>query len=185
MYSRKLKIILIILIGVIIISLECQRSLIAGETMVPHHIHIQKSEKLDSLTRECLDRYPDVPSISLKEFLKQQDLSEWVILDVRSKSERDISIIPGAIDAETFDLKKDTFRNKKILVYCTIGCRSGAYGRVLQKKGYHAVNLRGGVLAWAFEGKLFVTREGHRTKKVHVYGEKWNVLPEGYEPIID
>ena len=52
-----------------------------------------------------------------------------------------------------------------------------------RKKGVHVENLRGGVLAWVFEGGR-VYDAGGETKRVHVYGKKWNYLPKGYEPVM-
>jgi hypothetical protein len=46
-----------------------------------------------------------------------------------------------------------------------------------------AFNLHGGVLAWALNGGSFVTPEGEPTRRVHVYGEPWDVLPPEYEAV--
>jgi hypothetical protein len=67
-----------------------------------------------------------------------------------------------------------------IVVYCTIGVRSGRYTKKLIRKGFDAHNLAGGVLAWAHSGGEFVDLKGNRTDTVHVYGEEWDLLPPGY-----
>ena len=56
-----------------------------------------------------------------------------------------------------FEMQKTDFKENLILVYCTVGCRSGAYTKKLQKQGFNAFNLYGGVLAWALEGGIFLT----------------------------
>ena len=40
-------------------------------------------------------------------------------------------------------------KEKRLVVYCTIGYRSGKYAQELAKQGIKAENLEGGVLAWS------------------------------------
>ena len=48
-------------------------------------------------------------------------------------------------------------------------------------KGITVINLRGGILAWLLEGGTVYDQEGHPTKRVHVYGDRWEYAPVGYE----
>ena len=54
----------------------------------------------------------------------------------------------------------------------------------LRKQGFNVFNLRGGVLAWALEGRPFVTSTGEDTRRVHVYSGEWDVLLPGYESVL-
>jgi hypothetical protein len=51
-----------------------------------------------------------------------------------------------------------------------------------QKKNLDAYNLRGGILAWSHAGQKF-SRSEKEILDVHVYGEKWNLIPESYNPV--
>jgi len=92
-------------------------------------------------------------------------------------------MLPGAIKKEDFLKTPVEFKNKMIIAYCTIGYRSGKFAEEMIDKGLRIYNLKGGVLAWVLEGgKVFDANK--ESKRVHVYGEKWNHLPEGYESVV-
>ncbi len=141
------------------------------------------AERVELLAEECSAKYSEVPWISVDDYFDRGKFEEWIIVDVRSEKEQAVSVIPGSINISRFELQEGDMQNKSILVYCTAGCRSGEYVRRLVKRGINAFNLRGGVLEWALKGKPFVTLQGDLTKRVHVYSGKWNVVPEGYEPV--
>ena len=113
--------------------------------------------------------------------------ADWMIVDVRPRREQDVSIIPGAMSTKEFKTQtkaRSEECDKHILVYCTAGCRSARYAQKLHKQGFKAFNLRGGVLAWALDGRTFVTPDGEVTRRVHVCSGEWNVLPPGYEAVL-
>jgi rhodanese-related sulfurtransferase len=143
-------------------------------------------EAIEELASICHQTYPDSPWLSLGEFLERSKREEWVIVDVRAKRERDVSIIPGALSDKEFEAQQAQIEQdgRYILVYCTAGCRSAKYAQKLLKQGLKAFNLRGGVLAWALEGRTFVTPSGEVTRQAHVYSGEWNVLPPGYESVL-
>ncbi|MGR3176699.1 MAG: rhodanese-like domain-containing protein [Candidatus Anammoxibacter sp.] len=158
-----------------------------AESNVTHAQRIE--QRIEQLANECCEEYPDVQRITVNEFPIQNEASQnkqvkWIIVDVRSQRERDVSIIHGSLSVDEFEAQWDLFKGSPILVYCTAGCRSGAYTRKLKQKGFKAFNLRGGVLAWALEGLTFVTPNEEVTNRVHVYGKKWDALPPGYEAVI-
>lgn len=138
-----------------------------------------------SMYREYREEaYPDAPEIRVQEFNSLRTEAKTVLVDVREKKEYAVSIIPGAITQKEFERRKKRFRGYQIVVYCTIGYRSGEYTEMLIEDGYEAFNMVGGVLAWAHDGFSF-TRQGEQsnTNRVHVYGKKWNLVPEGYEAV--
>lgn len=120
--------------------------------------------------------------------IQPKELERWlkgkknlVLVDVRSPKERKVSMIPGAISREAFEqLPKDPQRT--VVSYCTIGYRSGKFTEALRKDGVQAFNLEGSILAWVLGGGQVVDAKGP-TKRVHVYGPRWNLLPEGYQAV--
>jgi hypothetical protein len=40
-----------------------------------------------------------------------------------------------------------------------------------------------GIVAWALEGDPLYDKNGE-TKRIHVYGKKWNHAPNGYETVV-
>jgi rhodanese-related sulfurtransferase len=138
---------------------------------------------LANIVEECEKQYNDVSWITMEEFNSMKDVEDWVIIDTRSEAERNVSIVSNALSVDEFEAVINTYSGRNILVYCTVGCRSGAYARTLQEKGFNAFNLWGGVLDWARSGREFVTPEGASTRTVHVFGEQWNVLPSGYQGV--
>jgi rhodanese-related sulfurtransferase len=139
------------------------------------------SEDFASLVHECIQLHPDASWITIEEFQSKENRGDWVIVDARDFEEREVSIIPSAIGIEEFIENKEDFKKTPILFYCTIGCRSGLWAEELKADGFEAYNLWGGVLAWALSRHPLVTPEGETTKRVHVYGEKWALLPNGFD----
>ena len=104
----------------------------------------------------------------------------FVIVDVRSKAESDVSIIPGALTKSEFETTAQQHAGKQVIVYCTIGVRSGNYAAALNRGGWNAWNYKGSILDWC-ENKLpLKTGDGKQeTKRVHTYSAKYSA-PEGY-----
>jgi rhodanese-related sulfurtransferase len=138
-------------------------------------------ERIKELARECAGEYQDVKWLRVSEFTSMSKKEEWTIVDARNVIERALSIIPGSISIDEIEKEMGIQKKKKILVYDTVGCRSGTYSQKLQSKGLRVFGLWGGALAWAWDGRTFVTPGGLPTKTLHVFQEKWNVLPSGYE----
>jgi len=44
------------------------------------------------------------------------------------------------------------------------------------------LNLRGGLLAWVHDGGKVYDRNGE-TRRIHVYGRKWDLGPKDYEAV--
>jgi rhodanese-related sulfurtransferase len=123
------------------------------------------------------------PSIPYSNFEDVREMQNYILIDVREDYEREVSIIPGSISKKEFEQDKKKYIQHNVIVYCTIGVRSTEYAKTLLPDGFIISVLRAGVLGWAHAGKSFVDKEGIETKKVHVFSEAWNLLPEGYEGI--
>ena len=128
--------------------------------------------------------YPDVPTISavaLRAALPSEDI---LLVDVRTDEERRVSTLPGAISAKDFEarLAELTGEGRTVVAYCTIGARSSAYARKMAGRGVDMLNLEGSVLAWTHAGGEFTTGTG-ATRRLHVYGRRWNLAADGYETV--
>lgn len=105
------------------------------------------------------------------------DEASVVLLDVRTQDEYKTSQIAGAMrvdpDGEAPALG-GTAPDRRIVVYCSVGYRSGAMARRLSKAGFTRVyNLEGGIFQWANEGRA-VYRGAERVGVVHPYSKSWS-----------
>ena len=142
-----------------------------------------KQARIEEMCTEYRESYPDVPELNVDELVALQSAEDVVLVDVREPREREVSMIPGAIAKDAFERDKGQYAGSKVVVYCTIGYRSGVYAEELRDEGLDAYNLRGSLLAWAHSGKLLLTPNGVETKRVHVYGKEWNLLPDSHEGV--
>lgn len=143
----------------------------------------QKKARIDEMYGEYHDEFPSIQEISADELATLQEETDIVIVDVREDKERAVSMIPGAISKSEFEDRIDEVGDKPVVVYCTIGYRSGLYVKELKEKGVDASNLAGSILSWTHAGQPVVDGEGNETNRVHVYGKQWNLLPEGMEGV--
>lgn len=158
-----------------------------GDAATPSHATAsadgEKRAAIDSMYEGYRDAFADVAEISADALVVLQEEKTVVIVDVREPKERQVSVIPGAITKDEFKDGTALKGDSAIVVYCTIGYRSGVYVKKLEKKGVRAYNLKGGILSWVHAGQGVVDEQGAVTKRVHVYGEEWNLLPEGFEGV--
>ena len=122
----------------------------------------------------------DVPVISIDRLAKlMTEESDLVILDTRAKEEYEVSHLQNArfVDYDNFKLAdvKDIDKNKTVVVYCSIGYRSGKVGQKLMEAGYTKVyNLDGGILDWKNKGQEVYNPIGVPTDSVHTYNKHWS-----------
>jgi rhodanese-related sulfurtransferase len=97
-------------------------------------------------------------SISEFDFAKKMQHRKTIILDVRTPDEYKEGHIKNAInynvlDSPSFDRQISTLKkNKKYLLYCKSGVRSGKALVKMQQKGLkHSYHLSGGISAWTGE----------------------------------
>ncbi|CAN0046867.1 unnamed protein product [Chrysoparadoxa australica] len=128
----------------------------------------------------------DVPLLTVDELTLSDSI---ILLDAREKEEFDISHIPGAIwvGYDDFDLKRveQVNRDKKVIVYCSVGYRSGKVGEELLDAGFKQVyNLYGGMFAFVNNGQTVVGPNGKNTNAVHGYNKNWSkwLNPEVCQP---
>ncbi len=135
-------------------------------------------KNVEALYQEIAPKISDVPSIDVA----SAKAAGAILLDVRSPKERAVSIIPGAITEAEF---KNVYQAqpKLVVVYCTIGYRSGLRTRELRAEGIDARNLRGGILAWIAHGGNLNDSFGKATHQVHVYAKAWAVVPTNFSAV--
>lgn len=104
-------------------------------------------------------------------------LDDAVFLDSRERPEFDVSHLPGArwVGYDDFELSrvKGIPKSATIVVYCSVGYRSGKITDRLRKAGYANVrNLYGGIFEWVNTGHAVEDANGP-TLRVHAYDEDW------------
>ena len=107
--------------------------------------------------------------------------SDFVLVDVRSDREVNVSVIPGAITKAQYEGHPEKFRDKTVIVYCTVGGRSGMYAAklVTEDPERDVLNYRGSIMAWIRAGLPLQTLQGEPTQRVHTYSKHYSV-PDGY-----
>jgi rhodanese-related sulfurtransferase len=144
------------------------------------NIDVKHQKMIQMYTSYKQKLFPQVKEITVSQVadLKQ----DHVFVDIRDKREQEVSMLPYAITQDEFEKDIDQYKDKTIVLYCTIGNRSGRYAKKLSEQGITAYNLAGGILAWAWEDNNLQSDQGP-TNKVHVYGPRWNLLPDDYDPV--
>ncbi len=128
-------------------------------------------------------KFPKAPGITvpeLKAWLDDSSRAKPLLIDARSRREYDDSQLLGAQHAETLGaaltLLESRRKDTPLVVYCSVGYRSGAIVEGLIKNGYSQVkNLEGSLFEWANSG-LPVYQAGRIVTKVHPYSSSWGRL---------
>ena len=100
-----------------------------------------------------------------------------LVLDAREREEYEVSHIPGArfVGYDDFEIEAlvDVDKSRPIIVYCSVGYRSGKVAELLQEAGYTEVsNLYGGIFYWVNTDHPVVDEKGSTTR-VHTYNKQW------------
>ena len=82
---------------------------------------------------------------------------DYYFLDVRTIKEHKMKSIPNTdcIPVQEIEERMDElndYRDKKIIVYCRSGNRSGIATKILNENGFNALNMIGGMNGW--KGKV-------------------------------
>tara|TARA_R110002072_G_scaffold199243_2_gene356861 strand:+ start:362 stop:880 length:519 start_codon:yes stop_codon:yes gene_type:complete len=134
-----------------------------------------ENPKYEKKLKRLLDH--DVNELSVKEVLQLDSLQDIIYLDARERNEYEVSHIDSAIwvGYDTFDVDslKDLPKDKKIVVYCSVGYRSEKVSEKMLKAGFKDVsNLYGGIFEWVNMDQPVYNQNGE-TPKVHAYDENW------------
>ena len=109
---------------------------------------------------------------------------DFVVVDVRSEAEINVSIIPGAITQAEFEKNRQQYQGRTVIPYCTVGGRSGAYAKRLAKDGVAVKNYQGSILEWVGAELPLVTLDGKSTNRVHTYSDRYRI-PAKYQQVTE
>jgi rhodanese-related sulfurtransferase len=139
--------------------------------------------KVEAMYSDYKKEFPGVKDIDPAAARRLFEEGTAVFIDIRAQKEQAVSMLPGAITEAEFLKDPEAFAGRTLIGYCTISYRSGKLAEKLAAKGIVLLNLRGGMLAWVHAGGKIYDRNGHETRRIHVYGRKWNLAPEDYEAV--
>jgi rhodanese-related sulfurtransferase len=105
--------------------------------------------------------------------------TNFVLVDVRSDEEVQVSVIPGAITKAQYEKDREQYKGKTVIAYCTVGGRSGKYASELAKQGIPVKNFKGSILEWVNAELPLVTLDGKPTNRVHLYSDRYTA-PKKY-----
>lgn len=146
-------------------------------TLLSFRLTAQLSEdkKFNSKLLSILPR--DVNEVFAKDIHADSTI---IYLDARERKEFDVSHLKNArwIGYDDFSISsvKSIPKNAKIVVYCTVGYRSGKITKKLTKAGFtKASNLVGGIIEWKNLGYSVVDESNKDTERVHTYNKSWSI----------
>lgn len=120
--------------------------------------------------------YPAVEWVSVPDAARWLERGQAILFDVRAEAEYRVSRIPGAIRVDPGGkLPEIRPSDRKVVVYCSVGWRSGDLAARLHRQGVTAYNLTGGIFEWANRGRPLVNDAGP-TRWVHPYDWTWGRL---------
>jgi hydroxyacylglutathione hydrolase len=112
--------------------------------------------KLEGGIEAWAREYPveTIPSIAAKEL--RERLDEFMLIDVRQRSEWDEGHIPGAVHFEGGRIAWEELpfpHDRPLAIQCSSGNRSMSVNSVLRRRGYHnAIQVEGGIKEWQNNG---------------------------------
>ena len=140
---------------------------------------------LDEVKAETRGRHPNISHVSPDEvarWIKDESAhGQPLLFDVREAEEFNVSHLEGAVriqpGANAGDLidgeLKGVGRDRRIVLYCSVGVRSAAATQRLKNAGFTNVhNMNGSIFQWANEGRpIYCGSE--KASKVHPYDKHW------------
>ncbi len=105
-----------------------------------------------------------LPTLSPKEVAQRLQDTSVLLLDVRTPDEYTTGHLPGGRLFPLHELERrlgelEAYRHKTLIVYCRSGNRSARATTLLQRHGFRAYNMSGGILEWQRQGLPVVTLE--------------------------
>lgn len=153
--------------------------LVLGVAVIGAMVAAQPRVAWEGLKATLEARHPEVPWVS------GDSLSRWLaetppplLLDARAEAEFRVSHLEGAlrVDPERPDVARlpRPAPGRRVVVYCSVGWRSGDVAAILRRAGWTEVyNLEGGLFAWANAGRAVV---GEGAPRVHPFDATWGRL---------
>jgi rhodanese-related sulfurtransferase len=141
-------------------------------------VFAQNPEGFDKMAKNMAGK--KAPIITMGEVQKSINAKNKIVfLDSREQNEFQTSHLPNAIwvGYDNIDWSKINKLEKDatIVIYCSVGYRSGKLAEQLSKKGFKNVkNLYGGLFNWANNGGELQNEMKQTTNKVHGYNKNWS-----------
>jgi len=142
----------------------------------------EKRYKIDEMYADYRKSFPGVVEVEPKLVMDLMQKIRILFIDVREPQEQAVSMLPGAIPVKAYLENPDKYPADLVVGYCTISYRSGKLAEKLKRKSISMYNLCGGMLAWVHDGGKIYDKNGE-TRRIHVYGRKWDLAPQGYAAI--
>ena len=152
------------------------------------------STPLAKIHQKIIKDIPDMSHISRADLATQLGSNEILLLDTRPAKEYNISHISGALQVDPNISPKmfhirfgEALKNKKVIVYCSVGRRSSILGSKLQSTALSAgatsiQNMEGGLFGWHNDNRPLVNASGN-TSGIHPYNVFWGRLIENKDDI--
>jgi rhodanese-related sulfurtransferase len=117
-----------------------------------------------------------VKEVTVSEAVK----SAALFMDAREPNEYEVSCIKNALFVGYQNFNYDSLasveKDKKIIVYCSVGYRSEKISEKLVAAGFTDVsNLVGGIFEWVNQGNPVVDPTGKPTENIHAYNKTWGI----------
>ena len=131
------------------------------------------------INREITETFPGAKVITIGDLkTKLKNKAPMVLVDVRDKPEYDVSHIQGAVHITRASeiVRRYGSYPGMVVVYCSVGYRSGDMAQQLGRAGMTRVfNLKGSIFKWVNRGNPVVNKHGDATV-VHPYNPYWGQL---------
>ncbi len=131
------------------------------------------------INREITETFPGAKVITIDDLkTKLKNKAPVVLIDVREKPEYDLSHLQGAVQITRASeiVRRYGSYPGMVVVYCSVGYRSGDMAQQLSQVGMTRVfNLKGSIFRWVNRGNPVVNQHG-ATTFVHPYNSYWGQL---------
>lgn len=138
---------------------------------------------------------PCIDAAALVEMMESG--SPVVIVDVRTRCERSVAMIPGSIGVEEFEreLASGAFRDAIVVAACTVGRRSGRYADRLEsdvssrdlckevRNSMGIVEYSHHPTAYGDGPHALVDAAGHPAARLHVFASPWDLGSDRFVPV--
>jgi rhodanese-related sulfurtransferase len=129
--------------------------------------------------------------LSSCEFIQLRQQQDVIVVDVRSDAERRVSTLPDAMSLRDFEKMVPHVEDRPVVIYCTIGYRSGLEVRRFQRQyGLERVYNLDGIVAYvlamqelnqesesrAAAACLVDPQTGEGTTRLHTFGRMWDFV---------
>lgn len=137
----------------------------------------------------------DVPAVTAAELMAMRssdnDNETAILVDVRTAAERRVAKVPGSVSKRDFEARLGDFKNRDVVVMCTVGRRSGAYATSLAARSCcRSVKNSQGIVAYSHHADAFgsgrhalVDDAGRPATRVHVFARPWDFASDRFESV--